>query len=77
MNESSFFKVFQNKFLLKKILEEIQNTEWYHYDDYRQYSIFNRRKFKYIKSLEWMVTKKQFQLLKCKSINKEYITIEE
>ncbi|KAN0031023.1 hypothetical protein ACTA71_003995 [Dictyostelium dimigraforme] len=77
-NEELFWKVIKNKFLFALIFLHIETTEWNKYQDHRDFNIgLNRKKFKNIKSFEWMVSKKQFQLLKYKIKVGEQIDIDQ
>ncbi|EGC37423.1 hypothetical protein DICPUDRAFT_30324, partial [Dictyostelium purpureum] len=74
-NEYIFFKVFNNKYLLKKIINEIESMG-YHETDFREIDDIKRKiKFKNIKLLSWMLDKCQFELLLCKLKANEEIVI--
>ncbi|KAM9966424.1 hypothetical protein ACTFIR_006636 [Dictyostelium discoideum] len=73
--ELLFWKVFRNGYLFSEIFEKIHSTEWIIYEKFQQYHFLNRIKFKYILSLDLMIEKKLFQLLKCKLIANEQIEI--
>ncbi|KAM9990511.1 hypothetical protein ACTFIY_006556 [Dictyostelium cf. discoideum] len=76
--EKSFWKIFSNFYLLKLIINKINNTEWIKFENPKQINHFkNRKKFKDITSLKWMIKKKQFSLLKLKINNgDEFINID-
>ncbi|KAN0003375.1 hypothetical protein ACTFIZ_009517 [Dictyostelium cf. discoideum] len=71
-NEILFWKVFHNKFIFKIIIEQISNYQL-EYERIELYKIGNRIKFKDIQSLKLMVSKKQFELLKCKLEHNDFI----
>ncbi|KAN0044897.1 hypothetical protein ACTA71_006423 [Dictyostelium dimigraforme] len=71
-NEILFWKVFHNKFIFNNIIEQISNIQL-EYERIDLYGIGNRIKFKELQSLKVIVLKKQFQLLKCKLENNEFI----
>ncbi|EGC38114.1 hypothetical protein DICPUDRAFT_29193, partial [Dictyostelium purpureum] len=73
--ESLFWKVFHNRYILSKILNQIYINEWFSYFNYDDYNIKNRIRFKHIHSLDWMVDNNQIALLKCKLEAKEFISI--
>ncbi|KAM9970795.1 hypothetical protein ACTFIR_002659 [Dictyostelium discoideum] len=73
-NEIIFWKVFHNKVLLNYILNQISETKII-VNNFKDISYENKMKFKDIQSFEWMVDKKQFQLLKCKIKSNEYLDI--
>ncbi|KAM9995409.1 hypothetical protein ACTFIY_001586 [Dictyostelium cf. discoideum] len=79
MNEKNFeilfWKVIHNKFLFKLIFFHIESFEQ-QYDNFKQYNLENKKKFKEIYSLDWMIEQKQYQLLKCKLLANEYIRID-
>ncbi|EGC40473.1 hypothetical protein DICPUDRAFT_25175, partial [Dictyostelium purpureum] len=72
-NETLFYKVFHNKYLFNLIFYHIRATEWVKYSDIRRINNENRKKFKEITSLDWLLKNKEYQLLKCKLEAKEYI----
>ncbi|EGC35449.1 hypothetical protein DICPUDRAFT_24144, partial [Dictyostelium purpureum] len=65
-NEKWFFKVFRDKYLLNKIFNFIHTYEWIMVDPHARIQYSNKKKFKDIDSLQWMLEKKQFPLIKCK-----------
>ncbi|KAM9980894.1 hypothetical protein ACTFIY_003201 [Dictyostelium cf. discoideum] len=71
-NEILFWKVFHNKFIFNIIIEQISNYQL-EYERIELYKIGNRIKFKDMQSLKLMVSKKQFELLKCKLKNNDFI----
>ncbi|EGC40425.1 hypothetical protein DICPUDRAFT_23830, partial [Dictyostelium purpureum] len=74
--EILFYKVFHNKYLFNYIIKQIQITEWIEYEDTDQINLDNRKRFKDIVSLKWMIKNKQYQLLKCKLYANELIDID-
>ncbi|KAN0024136.1 hypothetical protein ACTFIV_008534 [Dictyostelium citrinum] len=68
-NESIFWRVIHNVYLLKLILEKVEVVGNDSVDMFRQ------TKFKHITSMEWMLKKKQIELLKCKLKANEYIDL--
>ncbi|KAM9953988.1 hypothetical protein ACTFIR_009103 [Dictyostelium discoideum] len=76
--EKSFWKIFSNFYLLKLIFNKINNTEWAKFENPKKINYFkNRKKFKDITSLKWMLKKKLFSLLKLKiNNNEEFINID-
>ncbi|KAM9979012.1 hypothetical protein ACTFIZ_000341 [Dictyostelium cf. discoideum] len=76
--EKSFWKIFGNFYLLKLIINKINSTEWIKFENPKQINHFkNRKKFKDITSLKWMIKKKLFTLLKLKiNNNDEFINID-
>ncbi|KAN0018397.1 hypothetical protein ACTFIU_011013 [Dictyostelium citrinum] len=71
-NEILFWKVFHNKFIFNIIIDQISNHQL-EYERIELYKIGNRIKFKEIQSLKFMVSKKQFELLKCKLKHNDFI----
>ncbi|EAL70002.1 hypothetical protein DDB_G0274219 [Dictyostelium discoideum AX4] len=71
-NEILFWKVFHNKFIFNIIIEQISNDQL-EYERIELYKIGNRIKFKDIQSLKLIVSKKQFELLKCKLEHNDFI----
>ncbi|KAN0050286.1 hypothetical protein ACTA71_003403 [Dictyostelium dimigraforme] len=72
-----FYRVIHNKYLFNQILKQIENTNWNNYDtrDFNFCGTSDRRKFKHIDSLKWMVSNKEISLLKSKLYNKEFVEI--
>ncbi|KAM9974716.1 hypothetical protein ACTFIW_008178 [Dictyostelium discoideum] len=64
--EILFWKVMRNKVLFYKIFNYIKNIEWEEYYEYSQIHIENKKRFKDINSLEWILVNKHYQLLKYK-----------
>ncbi|KAN0038646.1 hypothetical protein ACTA71_000830 [Dictyostelium dimigraforme] len=67
-NEFIFWKVIHNVFLLKLILENVEVVNG-------DADMFRQIKFKHLTSMEWMLKKKQLELLKCKLNANEYIDL--
>ncbi|KAN0033145.1 hypothetical protein ACTA71_011353 [Dictyostelium dimigraforme] len=74
-NEKLFWKIIRNKYLFKYIIDIITTTPII-YDDFKKIHSFNRIKFKYIKSLKFMIEKNLYQLIKYKLENKEEIIVD-
>ncbi|KAM9971985.1 hypothetical protein ACTFIW_011975 [Dictyostelium discoideum] len=75
-NEILFWKVFHNKYLFNLIFEIMENSELFNNNEINFLLHEEKRiKFKYIYSLKWMIKNSQFQLLKSKLINNEYVYI--
>ncbi|KAM9984601.1 hypothetical protein ACTFIY_009031 [Dictyostelium cf. discoideum] len=75
-NEILFWKVFHNKYLFYLIFDIMENSELFNSNKTNFLLDEEKRiKFKYIYSLKWMIKNNQFQLLKSKLINNEYVYI--
>ncbi|EGC40469.1 hypothetical protein DICPUDRAFT_146599 [Dictyostelium purpureum] len=74
--EKLFYKVIHNKVLFRLIFHHIHTTNWVEYDNIDHIVCNNRRKFKDISSLEWIIKYKQYSLLKCKLEANELIEID-
>ncbi|EGC33029.1 hypothetical protein DICPUDRAFT_37355, partial [Dictyostelium purpureum] len=72
-NDKLFFRVWRNQYLLRLIFHFIHTVEWVKPVDYRYIGFSFRKKFKNITTMESLIDKKLFQLLKCKLEAKEFI----
>ncbi|KAN0009385.1 hypothetical protein ACTFIU_006672 [Dictyostelium citrinum] len=72
-NEILFWKVYRNIYLNKIIFEQLESEIIF--KDYRMSNSKSRVKFKDIRSLKWMIDNCEFQILKRKIENKEFIQI--
>ncbi|EAL66692.1 hypothetical protein DDB_G0281421 [Dictyostelium discoideum AX4] len=72
-NEILFWKVYRNIYLKKQIFKQLESEIYF--KDYRMCNTKSRIKFKDIKSLKWMIDNCEFELLKRKIENKEFIQI--
>ncbi|EAL66693.1 hypothetical protein DDB_G0281423 [Dictyostelium discoideum AX4] len=74
-NENLFWKVYRNVYLNKKIFEQLEIVLDIKFKDYRMYNSKSRIKFKDINSLKWMIDNCEFEILKKKIENEEFIQI--
>ncbi|KAM9984599.1 hypothetical protein ACTFIY_009029 [Dictyostelium cf. discoideum] len=75
-NEILFWKVFHNKYLFNLIFDIMENSELFNSNEINFLLDEEERiKFKYIYSLKLMIKNNQFELLKSKLINNEYVYI--
>ncbi|KAM9999066.1 hypothetical protein ACTFIZ_002624 [Dictyostelium cf. discoideum] len=74
-NENLFWKVYRNVYLNKKIFEQLELVLEIDFKDYRMHNSKSRVKFKDINSLKWMIENCEFEILKKKIENKEFIKI--
>ncbi|KAM9959238.1 hypothetical protein ACTFIR_000304 [Dictyostelium discoideum] len=72
-HEILFWKVYRNIYLKKQIFKQLESEIYF--KDYRMCNTKSRIKFKDIKSLKWMIDNCEFELLKRKIENKEFIQI--
>ncbi|KAK5578928.1 hypothetical protein RB653_008603 [Dictyostelium firmibasis] len=72
--EELFWKIVRNKYLFNFIFE-VLGTMPIEYDSVNSYYVGNRLKFKDIKSLEWMVNKNQWEILRDKLQSNQYVYI--
>ncbi|EAL72513.1 hypothetical protein DDB_G0270326 [Dictyostelium discoideum AX4] len=73
--EILFWKVFKNKYLFRLIFDDVKNQSIY--SDQRRHMISKRIRFEQIQSLEWLIQKKQYNLLKDKLKSNQPIHITE
>ncbi|KAM9954428.1 hypothetical protein ACTFIW_003970 [Dictyostelium discoideum] len=74
-NERLFWKVFKDKFLFNYIFNQMIATE-INYKDEKKYYVGNRIQWKYIKSIEWMISNNQITLFKDKLKSNQYIIVD-